>query len=71
MTLKDDRRQGLYFGTGGKGREGGGPGQGGSSDGLWWSDMFALRGIGGEESDNRGKGMMLRACGRVVRIRGK
>ena len=41
MTLNGDRRQGRYFGTGGKGREGGGPGQGGNSNGLWWVDMFA------------------------------
>lgn len=30
-----------------------------------------LRGSDGEESDNRGKGTILRACGRVIRIRGK
>jgi hypothetical protein len=32
----------FYLGSGGRGREGGGPGQGGSCEGRWWAGMMAI-----------------------------
>ena len=42
MILLDVSEEELYFGRGGRGREGGGPGQGGSCDGRWRESILMV-----------------------------